>query len=103
MVSGPGSLSHRCEPGSAPRPSARRRCRQKDARMNALPPYRDPALAVEDRVADLVGRMTLEEKVGQMLQLNSQGGVEHLVTDLHVGSILHTSPCLLYTSPSPRD
>ncbi|MGV8979436.1 MAG: glycoside hydrolase family 3 N-terminal domain-containing protein [Cellulomonas sp.] len=55
-------------------------------------PYRDPTVAVADRVADLVGRMTLEEKVGQMLQLNSQDGVEHLVLDLHVGSILHTSP-----------
>jgi beta-glucosidase len=60
--------------------------------VTARLPYRDPALAVDDRVADLVGRMTLEEKVGQMLQLNSQDGVEHLVTDLHVGSILHTSP-----------
>ena len=60
--------------------------------MTAGLPYRDPARTVEDRVADLLGRMTLEEKVGQMLQLNSQDGVEHLVVDLHVGSILHTSP-----------
>ena len=29
-------------------------------------PYRNPALSVEARVADLVSRMTLEEKVGQM-------------------------------------
>lgn len=58
--------------------------------MNA--PYQDPALSVAERVADLVGRMTLEEKVGQMMQLNSQGGVEDLVLNLHVGSILHTSP-----------
>ena len=58
--------------------------------MNA--PYQDPALPVAERVADLVGRMTLEEKVGQMMQLNAQGGVEDLVLNLHVGSILHTSP-----------
>lgn len=31
-----------------------------------LPPYRNPQLAVEERVADLVGRMTLEEKVAQV-------------------------------------
>src|SRR5450755_2956683 len=29
-------------------------------------PYRNPALATDDRVADLLSRMTLEEKVGQI-------------------------------------
>ncbi|RYV52733.1 glycoside hydrolase family 3 N-terminal domain-containing protein [Pengzhenrongella frigida] len=60
--------------------------------MTALPLYLDPALPVASRVADLVARMTLAEKVGQMMQLNAQDGVEHLVSDLHVGSILHASP-----------
>ncbi len=32
-------------------------------------PYQDPALPVEERVADLVGRMTLHEKVSQLTQL----------------------------------
>ena len=54
--------------------------------------YRDPALPVAARVADLVGRMTLPEKVGQMMQLDSREGVRHLIEDTHVGSILHTSP-----------
>ena len=31
------------------------------------PPYRDPSLPVDSRVADLLARMTLEEKVAQML------------------------------------
>src|SRR5258708_8227431 len=31
-----------------------------------LPPYKDPYLAIEDRVADLLSRMTLEEKVEQI-------------------------------------
>lgn len=56
------------------------------------PPYLDPALPVAARVADLLGRMTLPEKVGQMLQLNAKEGVRHLVEDLHAGSILHASP-----------
>jgi beta-glucosidase len=60
--------------------------------VSALLPYLDPSLAVDQRVKDLVGRMTLEEKVGQMLQLDAREGVPHLVNDLHVGSILHTSP-----------
>ncbi|MFD5140523.1 glycoside hydrolase family 3 N-terminal domain-containing protein [Streptomyces sp. NPDC058378] len=55
-------------------------------------PYLDPALPVAERVADLLGRMTLPEKVGQMLQLNAKEGVRHFVEDLHVGSLLHTSP-----------
>jgi beta-glucosidase len=32
----------------------------------SVPPYRDPKLPVEQRVADLMSRMTLEEKVAQM-------------------------------------
>lgn len=60
--------------------------------MTELLPYQDPALAVPARVADLLARMTLPEKVGQMLQLNAKDGVEALVRDFHVGSILHASP-----------
>ncbi|MFJ9980634.1 exo-beta-d-1,3/1,6-glucosidase [Streptomyces cyaneofuscatus] len=60
--------------------------------MGLLPPYLDPALPVADRVADLLGRMTLPEKVGQMLQLNAKEGVRHLVEELYAGSILHASP-----------
>ncbi|MER7722557.1 glycoside hydrolase family 3 N-terminal domain-containing protein [Streptomyces sp. NPDC096323] len=60
--------------------------------MGSSLPYLDPALSVPERVADLVGRMTLPEKVGQMLQLNAKDGVRHLIEDLHAGSILHASP-----------
>ncbi|CAL8979401.1 Beta-xylosidase [Cellulomonas sp. T2.31MG-18] len=60
--------------------------------MTALLPYQDPSLEVPARVADLLARMTLPEKVGQMLQLNAKDGVEPLVRDFHVGSILHASP-----------
>ena len=55
-------------------------------------PYLDPALPVAERVADLLGRMTLPEKVGQMMQLNAQLDLEDAVVGMHVGSILHTSP-----------
>ncbi|MES6118822.1 glycoside hydrolase family 3 N-terminal domain-containing protein, partial [Cutibacterium acnes] len=63
-------------------------------------PFLDPALPVAARVADLVGRMTLAEKVGQMMQLPAGGYqgdddpdlVRRLVVDHHVGSILHASP-----------
>lgn len=35
----------------------------------AQPIYKDPAQPVEKRVADLLARMTLEEKLGQMTQI----------------------------------
>lgn len=55
-------------------------------------PYLNPDLAVSARVADLLGRMTLEEKVGQMLQLDARDDLEDHVLRRMVGSILHTSP-----------
>jgi len=55
-------------------------------------PYQDPSLPTADRVRDLLGRMTLEEKVGQMLQLDAREDLRDHVLRRHVGSILHTSP-----------
>lgn len=37
-------------------------------------PYKNPELPTEERIADLLGRMTLEEKVGQMMQLDARSG-----------------------------
>ncbi|MGV8882569.1 MAG: glycoside hydrolase family 3 N-terminal domain-containing protein [Rhodoglobus sp.] len=58
-------------------------------------PYRDSTLPVEVRVADLLQRMTLPEKVGQMMQLSAPDGIREQVLDVHVGSILHASPELV--------
>ena len=61
-------------------------------------PYRNPALPIAARVADLVGRMTLPEKIGQMMQLPAGPGEDlaaeltPIVVDVAVGSILHASP-----------
>jgi beta-glucosidase len=57
--------------------------------------YLDPTLPVAARVADLLARMTLEEKVGQMMQLSAPDGLKEQVLDKHVGSILHASPELI--------
>ncbi|MDQ1702717.1 MAG: beta-glucosidase [Frankiaceae bacterium] len=64
--------------------------------MNSYVPYLDAALPVAQRVSDLVARMTLAEKVGQMLQLDAREGVRHLIEDMHVGSLVHTSPARIH-------
>ena len=56
------------------------------------PPYRDASLPTEQRVTDLLDRMTVEEKVGQMLQLDARDDLRDHVLRRHVGSVLHTSP-----------
>ncbi|HJS58392.1 MAG TPA: hypothetical protein VKA01_09850, partial [Vicinamibacteria bacterium] len=53
------------------------------------PAYRNPALSVEARVADLVGRMTLEEKVGQLLMLDARGEDLSFVNTRQPGALLH--------------
>ena len=55
-------------------------------------PFRDTTLPIADRVADLLQRMTLTEKVGQMLQLDAKNGVDDYVLKYNVGSLLHASP-----------
>ncbi|GAA1906306.1 glycoside hydrolase family 3 N-terminal domain-containing protein [Streptantibioticus ferralitis] len=53
-------------------------------------PYLNPRLPVEQRVSDLLGRMTLQEKVGQMTQAE-RGAVDadqSQITGLQLGSLL---------------
>ncbi|MFC7597603.1 glycoside hydrolase family 3 N-terminal domain-containing protein [Terrabacter sp. GCM10028922] len=54
--------------------------------------YLDPAAAVEARVEDLLARMTLPEKVGQMLQLDGRQDLVEVVDTRLAGSILHPPP-----------
>ena len=35
--------------------------------QSSLLPYKNPVLSVDERVKDLLSRMTLEDKVGQLL------------------------------------
>lgn len=60
--------------------------------MTPTAAYQDPALSDEERIEDLLGRMTLPEKVGQMMQLNAQGDLDGIVSTTLAGSILHASP-----------
>src|SRR6478609_7391346 len=55
-------------------------------------PYQDPSLTTAERVDDLLARMTVEEKIGQMLQLDARDDIDDHIARRHAGSILHTSP-----------
>jgi len=54
--------------------------------------YQDSSLATAERVADLLSRMTLAEKVGQCMQLDAQGDLDDLLARQNVGSLLHVPP-----------
>jgi beta-glucosidase len=60
--------------------------------VSTIAPYQDPTLGVAERVEDLLGRMTLAEKIGQMLQLDARDDLDDHVLRRHVGSVLHASP-----------
>ncbi len=52
-------------------------------------PYQDPELSVERRTQDLMGRMSLEEKVGQLVQADGRKNAAEQVRERRVGSFLH--------------
>jgi beta-glucosidase len=56
--------------------------------MNGLI-FRDPNAPLEERVEDLLGRMTTPEKVGQLMQLDGRFDFRGKIRDCHVGSLIH--------------
>ncbi|MFZ5989528.1 MAG: glycoside hydrolase family 3 N-terminal domain-containing protein [Bacillota bacterium] len=50
--------------------------------------YKNPNAPIEDRVNDLMARMTLEEKVGQMIQGERMATTSTDVKDYYLGSVL---------------
>ena len=53
------------------------------------PAYRNPALSVEERTADLLSRMTLEEKIGQLMQWEATRDDLSFIPTYQPGSLLH--------------
>ena len=61
-------------------------------------PYQDPTLPVATRVADLLSRMTLDEKIGQMTQAERANASPSDITTYRLGSILSGGG----SAPSPN-
>jgi beta-glucosidase len=51
--------------------------------------YRDPSASLSERVEDLLGRMTLSEKVGQLMQLDGRFDFRKEIREHRVGSFFH--------------
>lgn len=51
-------------------------------------PYQNPDLPVHERVSDLLSRMTIEEKVGEMMQLDGRDNAEKYYRTMKPGSYL---------------
>ncbi len=51
--------------------------------------YQGSQYPTEDRVEDLLGRMTIEEKIGQMCQVDGRFDPVKLLNEKHIGSFLH--------------
>ncbi|MGI5241567.1 glycoside hydrolase family 3 N-terminal domain-containing protein [Dactylosporangium sp. CA-139066] len=64
----------------------------------AAEPYLDPSLPVPQRVADLMSRMTLDEKLGQMTQAERGSASAADVTQYRLGSVLSGGG----SAPSPN-
>jgi len=65
------------------------------AASHAAEPYRDPARPVDERVRDLLGRMSLEEKIDQLIEGKErlsrellEGGAEVNLTELGDAELL---------------
>ncbi|KAL0533596.1 hypothetical protein IC582_027635 [Cucumis melo] len=52
-------------------------------------PYRNAGAAIEDRIKDLLSRMSLREKIGQMTQIERSVVTPSALTDLAIGSVLN--------------
>ncbi len=53
------------------------------------PPYKNPALSAHERTKDLLSRMTVEQKLGQLVQADGRVNAEEQVREGRAGSFLH--------------
>jgi beta-glucosidase len=74
-------------------------CLAPSAAFAQTPPYKDPSLPVATRVNDLLSRMSLDEKLGQMTQAERNAVSGAQITQFRLGSLLSGGG----SAPSPNN
>ncbi|GKU93695.1 hypothetical protein SLEP1_g7269 [Rubroshorea leprosula] len=65
--------------------------------------YRDPLQRLEVRIRDLMNRMTLAEKIGQMVQLDRAVVTPEILRDYSIGSVLSGGGSVPLPKATPED
>lgn len=65
--------------------------------------YKDPKQPINHRIKDLMGRMKLAEKIGQMTQLDRANVTADIMRDFSLGSILSGGGSVPRLQASPQD
>ena len=65
--------------------------------------YKDPNRPINRRIRDLMGRMTLAEKIGQMAQLDLGNVTESIMRDFSIGSVLSGGGHVPRPQATPED
>ena len=65
--------------------------------------YKDPSQPLNKRIRDLMQRMTLEEKIGQMVQLDRTKATPEIMRDYGIGSVLSGGGSVPRPQATPQD
>ncbi|KAK2451134.1 beta-glucosidase BoGH3B [Trifolium repens] len=65
--------------------------------------YKDPKQPLNTRIKDLIGRMTLEEKIGQMVQIDRSVASADVMNKYFIGSILSGGGSVPKPEATPKD
>lgn len=67
----------------------------------ASPIYKDPEASIGDRVEDLLARMTLAEKIGQITPVEKNSIWEKDITARFIGSLMNQIPLSVIGADTP--
>lgn len=65
--------------------------------------YNDPSLPINKRIRDLMRRMSLDEKIGQMVQIDRKVATPEVMRDYKIGSILSGGGSVPHLQATPQE
>ncbi|KAK8641311.1 hypothetical protein V6N13_010724 [Hibiscus sabdariffa] len=65
--------------------------------------YRDPRQPISKRIRDLMKRMTLDEKIGQMVQIDRQVATAEVMNGYKIGSVLSGGGSVPHLQATPQE